>query len=96
MGGGGFIQAHIKKIFLSFFLSFFLFVLVAVIFCCYCLFCFTNMLVDWVYNTKLLTYTNMPLSLLDTSRSDCIVLYCTFLHCILCFINSLIRVQCDL
>ena len=57
LGGGG-IQAHIISFFL--FLSFFLFVVVAVVVfavvCLFVLFCFTNMLVDWVYNTKLLSY----------------------------------------
>ena len=54
-------MAHIiSSLFFLSFLSFFLFVVVAVIVfavvCLFVLFCFTNMLVDWVYNTTLLTY----------------------------------------
>ena len=41
------------------------------------------MMVDWVYNTKLLTYTNIPPSLVDTSPSDCIVLYVFALYSLL-------------
>ena len=83
-----------------FFVLFFVFVVVAVVvFVVVGLFCFVSLIcwwTGWKTSSYLLNYTNMPLSSINTSPSDSIVLYCNFLRCILCFINSLIRVQCDL
>ena len=87
--GGGVYSGPYKKSIKNLQLLFLL-----LLFVCFVLFCFINMLVDWVYNTKLLTYTNIPLSLVDTSPSDCIVLYVFALYSLLHQFAD--RAQCDL
>ena len=61
-----------------------------------CLFCFVS-LICWLTGCTTLSYllTLIYLPLWSTLRPPT-ALYCTFLHCTLCFINSLIRAQCDL